>query len=169
MSEVHRYKVVKMLSEDGNRISYDPHGPEVVLASAFDGATRLFLDAAERAVASERREKELQQRLTAADEREEVLERDAARYRWLRDASVGPHMIDRLLFQTISDDCNPPYRDMKHGVELDTAIDAELKPADADPCCTVSAEDRALLDAGDYTPEELFGVVGKPSCTKCAP
>ena len=69
MSEVHRYKVVKMLSEDGNRISYDPHGPEVVLASAFDGATRLFLDAAERAVASERREKGLQQRLTAADER----------------------------------------------------------------------------------------------------
>nr|WP_241678131.1 hypothetical protein [Pseudomonas kitaguniensis] len=58
-----------MLSEEGNRISYDPHGPEVVLASAFDGATRLFLDAAERAVASERREKELQQRLTAADER----------------------------------------------------------------------------------------------------
>ena len=74
MSEVHRYKVVKMLSEDGNRISYEPHGPEVVLASAFDGATRLFLDAAERAVASERREKELQQRLTAADERADVLE-----------------------------------------------------------------------------------------------
>ncbi|WP_321354651.1 hypothetical protein [Pseudomonas extremaustralis] len=35
----------------------------------FDNATRLFLDAAERCVASERREKELQQRLTAADER----------------------------------------------------------------------------------------------------
>lgn len=69
MSEVHRYKVVKMLSEDGNRISYDPHGPEVVLASAFDGATRLFLDAAERCVAAERREKELQQRLNAADQR----------------------------------------------------------------------------------------------------
>ncbi len=73
MSEVHRYKVVKMLSEDGNRISYDPHGPEVVLASAFDGATRLFLDAAERCVASERREKELQQRLTAADEQIDLL------------------------------------------------------------------------------------------------
>ncbi|MGN8278302.1 hypothetical protein [Pseudomonas sp. SMN5] len=36
MSEVHRYKVVKMLSEGGNRISYDPHGPEVVMASAYD-------------------------------------------------------------------------------------------------------------------------------------
>lgn len=38
MKEVHRYKVVKMLSEDGNRISYDPHGPEVVLAPLFDSA-----------------------------------------------------------------------------------------------------------------------------------
>lgn len=36
MSEVHRDKVVKMLSEGGNRISYDPHGPEVVMAEAYD-------------------------------------------------------------------------------------------------------------------------------------
>lgn len=36
MSEVHRYKVVTMLSEEGNRIGYDPHGPEVVMASAYD-------------------------------------------------------------------------------------------------------------------------------------
>ena len=36
MSEVHRYKVVKMLSEAGNQISYDPHGPDVVVASAYD-------------------------------------------------------------------------------------------------------------------------------------
>lgn len=36
MTEVHRYRVVKMLSEGGNRISYDPHGPYVVMASAYD-------------------------------------------------------------------------------------------------------------------------------------
>ena len=36
MTEVHRYSVVKMLSEGGNRISYDPYGPEVVMASAYD-------------------------------------------------------------------------------------------------------------------------------------
>ncbi|MNM50268.1 hypothetical protein D3C81_612960 [compost metagenome] len=36
MTEVHRYKVVKMLSETGNRISYDPHGPDVVMAEAYD-------------------------------------------------------------------------------------------------------------------------------------
>ena len=69
MSEVHRYQVVTMLSASGATIGYDPHGPDVVMASAFDEATRLFLDAAERCVAAERRENELQQRLTAADER----------------------------------------------------------------------------------------------------
>lgn len=37
MSEVHRYRVVKMLSEEGNRITYAPHGgPAVVLASGYD-------------------------------------------------------------------------------------------------------------------------------------
>ena len=40
MSEVHRYYIVKMLSEDGNRITYDPHGPEVVLASDYDALYR---------------------------------------------------------------------------------------------------------------------------------
>jgi hypothetical protein len=48
--------------------------PWVVQAEDFDNATRLFLDAAERCSASERREKELQQCLTAADERADVLE-----------------------------------------------------------------------------------------------
>lgn len=48
--------------------------PTVVMAEDFDNAARLFLDAAERCVASERREKELQRRLTAADERADVLE-----------------------------------------------------------------------------------------------
>jgi hypothetical protein len=57
MSEVHRYKVVKMLSEGGNRISYDPHGPEVVMADAYD-------------------------QLKAENE---ALRKDAARYRAIRD------------------------------------------------------------------------------------
>ncbi|WP_054882095.1 hypothetical protein [Pseudomonas sp. NBRC 111128] len=57
MSEVHRYKVVKMLSEGGNRISYDPHGPEVVMAEAYD-------------------------QLKAENE---VLRKDAERYRFVRN------------------------------------------------------------------------------------
>ncbi len=55
MSEVHRYKVVTMLSEAGNCIGYDPHGPLVVMASEFDRLT------AERDA--------LQLRLNAADQR----------------------------------------------------------------------------------------------------
>lgn len=36
MSEVHRFSVVKMLSDAGNKISYDPHGPEIVMAKDYD-------------------------------------------------------------------------------------------------------------------------------------
>lgn len=36
MSEVHRFSVVKMLSEAGNKIGYDPHGPEIVMAKDYD-------------------------------------------------------------------------------------------------------------------------------------
>jgi len=59
MTEVHRYKVVKMLSEGGNRISYDPHGPEVVVAEALDAALA--------------REAVLQQRLATAEHQREQL------------------------------------------------------------------------------------------------
>ena len=86
MPEVHRYQVVTMLSMAGATIGYDPHGPDVVMASDFDNATRLFLDAAERCIASERREKELQQRLTAADER--IDERDGT-CEWTREEDCG--------------------------------------------------------------------------------
>lgn len=121
MSEVHRYKVVKMLSENGNRISYDPHGPEVVLASAFDGATRLFLDAAERCVASERREKELQQRLTAADERIDELTKPQGEQMACmpvdRSYDVRAKMI--IAFNEAK----------KAGGDLDDALDAAYKSA----------------------------------------
>lgn len=43
--------------------------PVVVLAEDYDDATRLFLDAAERCLAAERREQALQLRLNAADQR----------------------------------------------------------------------------------------------------
>lgn len=88
MSEVHRYKVVTMLSAAGATIGYDPHGPDVVMAADLDRVT------AERDAAlaelSEIKESlayrgslicriegqrdALQQRLTAADERADVLE-----------------------------------------------------------------------------------------------
>ena len=39
MSEIHRYKAVKILTEVGNNISYTPHGPDVVMAADFDRVT----------------------------------------------------------------------------------------------------------------------------------
>jgi len=46
-----------------------------------------------------------------------------------------------------------------------TKFKAALNPKP--DCCQVSAEDQALLNDGEYTPEELFGAGGKPSCPKC--
>ena len=70
MSEVQRYYVGKYGLVEGQALGR----LSVVLAADFDKANRLFLDAAERCIASERREKELQALLTAADERADVLE-----------------------------------------------------------------------------------------------
>jgi len=72
MSEVKRWKLKGFLPgvEGECKAVFQP---TVVMAEDFDNVTRLFLDAAERCVASERRERELQQRLTAADERADVL------------------------------------------------------------------------------------------------
>ena len=55
-------------------IIHASEGRLFVLAENYDSAVQCFLTAAERCVAAERREKELQQRLTAADERADVLE-----------------------------------------------------------------------------------------------
>ena len=52
----------------------------------------------------------------------EALEKDAARYRWLRSNSVGPSQIWELL----SDDCSPPVMTLKAMHDLDAAIDAAI-------------------------------------------
>ncbi|GAB5336318.1 hypothetical protein [Pseudomonas fluorescens] len=124
MTEVHRYQVVTMLSEAGATIGYDPHGPEVVMASAFDETTRLFLDAAERCVASERREKELQQRLTATDQRIDELERDKVRIDWLAEQPVDTLYLDdgRII-------------DIAGRIDLRDAIDAAIAlPVTVEAC-----------------------------------
>lgn len=103
MPEVHRYQVVTMLSMAGATIGYDPHGPDVVMASDFDNAIRLFLDAAERCIASERREKELQQRLTAADERVDMLEAENKRLDLMVSQADYNYDADRMQFKARTD------------------------------------------------------------------
>lgn len=46
-------------------------------------------------------------------------------------------------------------------------MEMELKALRTPKCCIVSAEDNALLQAGDYCAEELFGVGGVPTCPGC--
>ncbi len=107
---------------------------------------------------------ELQQRLTAADERADVLEG------LLRTSLLAMSRIyeaGRDFIVGTGSDCDSVELMMENDPTA-REIRAALKPADTAKCCTVSAEDRALLEAGDYTPEELFGVGGKPSCPKCA-
>ncbi|WEX18917.1 hypothetical protein P2T68_16870 [Pseudomonas sp. G11] len=150
MSEVHRYQVVTMLSDAGNKIAYDPHGPWIVMASAFDEANRLFLDAAERCVASERREKELQQRLTAADERADVLESVSVKQAALLDELGIPlEEVDDLFGETLKNAKRYEYLRSVMAVEnfpaphptwsesseveskrIDDLCDAALKPAE---------------------------------------
>ncbi|WP_426123932.1 hypothetical protein [Pseudomonas sp. PSPC2-3] len=55
-------------------IIHASEGRYFVLAENYDSAVQCFLTAAEGCVAAERRERVLQQRLTAADERADVLE-----------------------------------------------------------------------------------------------
>ncbi|OWQ42529.1 hypothetical protein CDH05_06870 [Pseudomonas lactis] len=114
MSEVKRWKLKGFLPgvEGECKAVFQP---TVVMAEDFDNATRLFLDAAERCVASERREKELQRRLTAADERADVLERDKARIDWLADQPVDTLYLDdgRII-------------DIAGRVDLRDAIDAAM-------------------------------------------
>jgi hypothetical protein len=78
--KVHRYSVVKMLSEDGNKIDYKPHGPSVVMADVHDAhVTRLQAENAA-----------LQQRLTIADQRVDDLESDIATARELLKHGSSP-------------------------------------------------------------------------------
>lgn len=56
----------------------------------------------------------------------DALRKDAERYRWLRSWNVGMGELDRCIFETVHDDCNPPYRAMKYNESLDRAIDSAM-------------------------------------------
>ena len=144
MNEVHRYKVVTMLSAAGATIGYDPHGPDVVMASAFDEATRLFLDAAERCVASERREKELQQRLTAADERWDEL------VSAVRSINRSPHYMVKVI-----DDEQPQYRQRKEW------IDWVLELCDAAPAANERSNKDYAIEHAEYMAKSADDVLAK--------
>jgi hypothetical protein len=100
MTEVHRYKAVKMLSEAGNRISYDPHGPYVVMAEAYD---RLKVE-------------------------NEALRKDAERYRVLRQADVDTIHNGGLFAGLTPDNIVINGHDLDRRVDTVIATRKELQP-----------------------------------------
>lgn len=84
MTEVHRYKAVKLLSFGGSKIEYIPHGPDVVRAEDFDRVTaereslQLMLnnrdDLDDQLTSLEQRRYAEQQAREAAERRVDVLE-----------------------------------------------------------------------------------------------
>lgn len=115
MTEVHRYHVVKMLSEGGNRISYDPHGPEVVMASAYDQL------------------KTENERLAAACERAEQIIIVECKAASLAKARANLLEADR-------DQLRAEIAGLKTGYEAYERVNAELKQkvANLEVCQTVS-------------------------------
>ena len=127
MSEVKRYHVTEAGLVEGQALGRI----NVVLGADFDNATRLFLDADERCISSERREKELQQRLAAADERVDVLEQALKFY-----AEREHYHFESGNWDTVSGE---PLNILWNGDEPDFIEDgavarAALKPAESHPC-----------------------------------
>lgn len=179
MSEVMRWKL-KGFIPGVEGVSKALFQPWVVPAEDFDRVTgELASTSADKeaygqnAIDLRKRVDALQQRLTAADERADVLEGLLANAyetaaKWVEKRSddyVNEHGSNDPETGSIE----LPGTGEEYVCELLDIADGlrALKPAEAARCRTVSPEDRALLEAGDYTPEELFGVGGKPSCPMC--
>lgn len=131
MSEVHRYKVVKMLSEVGNRINYTPHGPEVVLASSYDA---LLAERDQLKAENERLRKlptcwsEVLEQSEANDELlDKVLElsADAERHRWLRQ-----HEFDIGSYHGVHEHNHAAWFEHIDDEAIDRSIAEEAKFAD---------------------------------------
>lgn len=146
MSEVHRYKAVKLLSFGGSKIEYTPHGPDVVRADEFDRIT------AERDA--------LQLRLNAADQRNDDLGAS------LKDLISAVRSINRspAYKVTVIGDDEPQYRQRKEWIEwvlelCDKASAGLEQPATAfglpvvlDP--TLAPNEMRLVQSEPNRPEE---------------
>lgn len=133
MSEAQSYQAGNI---DKDRVVY--------LASDFDNVTRLFLDAAERCIASERREKELQQRLTAADERWDEL------VSAVRSINRSPHYMVKAI-----DDDQPQYRQRKEW------IDWVLGLCDAAPTSGERSNKDYAIEHAEYMAKSADDVLAK--------
>lgn len=143
MSEVKRWKLKGFLPgvEGECKAVFQP---TVVMAEDFDNATLLFLDAAERCIASERRQKELQRRLTAADERWDEL------VSAVRSINRSPHYMVKAI-----DDDQPQYRQRKEW------IDWVLELCDAAPTSSERSNKDYAIEHAEYMAQSADDVLAK--------
>ena len=125
-------------------IIHASEGRLFVLAENYDSAVQCFLTAAERCVAAERREKELQQRLTAADERWDELASA------VRSINRSPHHMVKAI-----DDDQPQYRQRKEW------IDWVLELCDAAPTSTERSNKDYAIEHAEYMAKSADGVLAK--------
>eukprot|EP01133_Synstelium_polycarpum_P002069 gene2069-2356_t len=125
-------------------IIHASEGRLFVLAENYDSAVQCFLTAAERCVAAERREKELQQRLTAADER--WYELACA----VRSINRSPHHMVKAI-----DDDQPQYRQRKEW------IDWVLELCDAAPTSTERSNKDYAIEHAEYMAKSADDVQAK--------
>lgn len=166
MNEVHRYKVVTMLSQAGATIGYDPHGPDVVMADVLDRVT------AERDA--------LQQLLNAADQKDDDLsfqlnDREASRYSWFQAAQAAEKRVEVLEAQLADRDAllrEIRFKEDGHGFrvcklgsyytdKIDAALSASAEPSapkcgNCDSSTGQSCNDKGCgyLEAGNGAPVE---------------
>lgn len=69
--------------------------------------------------------KAIEQAVLQSDE-VRALRKNAERYQYLRHPDTGPAKLDSL-HNWVNDDCNPPYRELMYGDDLDAAIDAAMQ------------------------------------------
>ncbi|MGY2190551.1 hypothetical protein [Pseudomonas pergaminensis] len=125
-------------------IIHASEGRLFVLAENYDSAVQCFLTAAERCVAAERREKELQQRLTAADERWDELASA------VRSINRSPHHMVKAI-----DDDQPQYRQRKEW------IDWVLELCDGAPTSTERSNKDYAIEHAEYMAKSADGVLAK--------
>ncbi|KAF1004385.1 MAG: hypothetical protein GAK36_00054 [Pseudomonas sp.] len=147
---------VKRVSANWNMQEFypSPHGTHVAVED-FDRVT------AEREA--------LQQRLNDRDQRVDELMQERGTLRAALSTEVEAGDSWKREAEDLRDQLEACLKALKEAGDYRSAasIEAALSASAEQKCCAPTAEELKLLADGDCTPEELWGIGGKPSCPKC--
>ncbi|ENZ5742863.1 hypothetical protein ACGWZF_004265 [Enterobacter hormaechei] len=95
-----------------------------------------------------------------SDQTVAIFQDDATRTWWVRAGKREEYG------DTLSDALRAHFPGADHdSQQMHKSLSEPSRPKE--PCCAVTKEELSLLENGDYTPEELWGVGGKKTCPKC--